>query len=214
MIARIHKTTSPSWLINYLLQATKQAQIVDSSLYTPAINSLIAHEKVITDADNKQVASQVEKAFSRINGLNPRLRNNVTHLIIGFDPKDDQVSPEYKGQIARDLMEQMGYGDTYWIGVAHDREDPEHDDIHDQDHMHILAARVDTDGKTISDSWDYLRVAEILRGIEQSYELTPFVPFWEREYEEYITPEIQWILYPEQEEVLQPRQTNQYSLSN
>jgi hypothetical protein len=209
MIARIHKSTSPARLINYLLQANKQAQIVDTSLFTPTINNLIAHEKVITDSDNGPVAWELNKAFDRINGLNPRLKNNTMHLIIGFDPSDGEMSPEFKGQIARDIVDEIGYGDTYWVAINHDRDDPEHNHIHNHDHMHILAARVDTNGKTISDSWDFPGVSKVLRGIEKQYELTPFVPFWEREY---MTPEVQWILYPE-EETLQPEQTKQRSQS-
>jgi hypothetical protein len=87
------------------------------------------------------------------------------------------------------------------VAINHGRDDPEHEHVHDHDHMHILAPRVDFNGRTISDSWDFPNVQSILRDIEQSYELTPFVPFWEREY---VTPEIHWMLTPHpEEEILQ-----------
>ena len=101
-------------------------------------------------------------------------------------------------------MEQMGYGDTYWVAVSHGRDDPEHDHVHEHDHMHILAARVDTNGKTISDSHDFAKAKTVLKNIEQHYEMTPFVPFWEREY---VTPEIHWILHPHPEQEILDQQT-------
>lgn len=125
----------------------------------------------------------------------------MMHLIVAFDPQDGELSAEFKGQIARDITDQMGFGDTYWVAVNHGRDDPEHDHVHQHDHMHILAARVDTKGKTIPDSWDFPRASTVLRNIEQHYEMTPFVPFWEREY---ASPEIHWLLQPHpEEEVLQ-----------
>jgi Relaxase/Mobilisation nuclease domain len=202
MIPRIHKHKASVPLVSYLLRPTKEAQIIESSVFTSAINESIASEAVILDpAVRSTVSAELNQAFTRINNLNPRLENNMMHLIIGFDPQDGELSAEFKGQIATDIMDQMGFGETYWVAVNHGRDDPEHDHVHNHDHMHILAARVDRKGKTISDSWDFPRVSTILRNIEQHYEMTPFVPFWEREY---VTPEIHWILQPHpEEEVLQ-----------
>jgi Relaxase/Mobilisation nuclease domain len=202
MIPRIFKNTSSARLVSYLLQPTKEAQIIESSVFTPTINKSIASEAVILDpAIRSTVSAELNQAFTRINNLNPRLESNMMHLIIGFDPQDGELSAEFKGQIATDIMDQMGFGETYWVAVNHGRDDPEHDHVHNHDHMHILAARVGMNGKTISDSWDFPRVSAILRNIEQHYELTPFVPFWEREY---VTPEIHWMLQPHpEEEVLQ-----------
>jgi hypothetical protein len=202
MIPRIFKNTSSARLVSYLLRPTKEAQIIESSVFTSTINESIASEAVISDpAIRSTVSAELNQAFMRINNLNPRLENNMMHLIIGFDPQDGELSAEFKGQIATDIMDQMGFGETYWVAVSHGRDDPEHDHVHNHDHMHILAARVGMNGKTISDSWDFPRVGTVLRNIEQRYEMTPFVPFWEREY---VTPEIHWMLqpYPE-EEVLQ-----------
>jgi Relaxase/Mobilisation nuclease domain len=206
MIPRIHKSASSNRLIEYLLQSGKQAQIVQTSLFTPTINTLVAGETVITDPVIRgTVSDELNQAFDRVNELRPRLKNNTMHLIIGFDSKDGEVSLELKGEIAKNIMDRMGFENTYWVAINHGRDDPEHDHIHDHDHMHILAPRVDFNGRTISDSWDFPKVQSILRDIEQSYELTPFVPFWEREY---VTPEIHWMLIPHHEEEIlqqQPR---------
>jgi Relaxase/Mobilisation nuclease domain len=198
MIPKIHKHTGSAHLVKYLLKATKESQVVDASVFTATINRLIASEEIISDVPTKlALEADLNKAFARINGLNPSLKNNMTHLMIGFAPDDGELSAEFKGQIARDIVEQMGYGNTYWVAVAHGRDDPEHDHVHEHDHMHILAARIDTNGRTISDSWDFAKVSKILRDIEQRYELTPFIPYWEREY---VTPEVYWMLEVQQEE--------------
>jgi hypothetical protein len=204
MIPRIHKSTSSNRLIEYLLQSGKQAQIVQTSLFTPTINKLVASEMVITDPVIRgTVSDELNQAFSRVNELRPRLKNNTMHLIIGFDSKDGEVPFELKGEIAKNVMDRMGFENTYWVAINHGRDDPEHDHVHDHDHMHILAPRVDLNGRTISDSWDFPKVQNILRDIEQSYELTPFVPFWEREY---VTPEIHMLLQPHQEEEILQQQ--------
>jgi Relaxase/Mobilisation nuclease domain len=202
MIPRIFKDTGSARLVSYLLRPSKESQVIETSLFTPTINKLIASETVISDPVLRStVSDELNQAFTRINDLNPRLKNNMMHLIIGFDPQDGELSPEFKGQIARDIIDQMGFSDTYWVAVNHSRDDSEHDHVHNHDHMHILAARVNTNGKTISDSWDFPKASAVLRNIEQHYEMTPFVPFWEREY---VTPEIHMLLqlHPE-EEILQ-----------
>jgi Relaxase/Mobilisation nuclease domain len=202
MIPRIFKDTSSARLVSYLLRPSKDAQVVESSVFTTTINKLIASETVISDPVIRSTLSdELNQAFTRINDLNPRLKNNMMHLIIGFDPQDGELSPEFKGQIARDIVDQMGFSDTYWVAVNHSRDDSEHDHVHNHDHMHILAARVGINGKTISDSWDFPKASAVLRNIEQHYEMTPFVPFWEREY---VTPEIHMLLQPHpEEEILQ-----------
>jgi Relaxase/Mobilisation nuclease domain len=202
MIPRIFKDTSSARLVSYLLRPSKDAQVVESSVFTTTINKLIASETVISDpVIRSTVADELNQAFTRINDLNPRLKNNMMHLIIGFDPQDGELSPEFKGQIARDIVDQMGFGNTYWVAVNHGRDDSEHGHVHNHDHMHILAARVGINGKTISDSWDFPKASAVLRNIEQHYEMTPFVPFWEREY---VTPEIHMLLQPHpEEEILQ-----------
>lgn len=210
MIPRIFKDMGSARLVSYLLRSSKDAQVVESSVFTPTINKLIASETVISEpALRATVSDELNQAFTRINELNPRLKNNMMHLIIGFDPNDGELAPEFKGQIARDIVDQLGFGDTYWVAVNHGRDDSEHDHVHNHDHMHILAARVDINGKTISDSWDYPKASVVLRNIEQHYELTPFVPFWEREY---LTPEIHMLLQPHpEEEILQQQARSKLS---
>jgi Relaxase/Mobilisation nuclease domain len=207
VIAKTHKHHGAAHLISYLLRASKASQIIESSIFTPAINKSIASEEVLLDsAVRSTLATDLNQAFNRINALNPRIGKNIMHLTIGFAPEDGNLSAEFKGQIARDILENLGFGNTYWVAIAHGRDDPEHDHAHNHDHMHILASRVDSNGRGISNSWDYPKTNKILRNIEHHYELTPFVPFWEREI---LNPEIHWMLEIQQEEDHQQQQQRQ-----
>jgi Relaxase/Mobilisation nuclease domain len=181
MIAKTKKHTGSGHLIRYLLKPTKKAQIIDSSIYSPSVNKAINTEKVIEDGDFKNLLAQdINSAFKTINALNPRCVKNTAHFILGFDPHDGAISNEFKAEVARRFMDYMGFNDTYWVAVAHDRDDLEHDHIHNHDHVHIVASRVNSRGRTISDSWSYPKAAQAIRQIEQEFSLEPFIPFWER----------------------------------
>jgi Relaxase/Mobilisation nuclease domain len=197
VIAKIKKYSGASSLIRYLLKPTKQAQIVSSSMYAPAINQAIGREIVIESNDFKTVlAREITTAFDLVNSLNPRLGKNTMHLTIGFDPDDGKLDNEFKGEIAKELMQRMGFGDTYWLAVAHHRDDPEHPSVHQHDHIHIVSSRVNSDGRTISDRWDYQKANTILRQLEREYQLQPFIPFWERQY----LSELYWMMNVHEEE--------------
>jgi Relaxase/Mobilisation nuclease domain len=197
VIAKIKKYSGASSLIRYLLKPTKQAQIVDSSMYSPTINQAIGREIVIGDDDFKTVLiKDIKAAFDNVNSLNPRLGKNTMHLIVGFDPDDGKLGNEFKGEIAKELMQRMGFGDTYWVAVAHHRDDPEHPSVHQHDHLHIVASRVNSNGRTIPDRWDYQRANTILRQLEREYQLQPFIPFWERQY----LSELYWTIDVHEEE--------------
>jgi Relaxase/Mobilisation nuclease domain len=213
VIAKIKKYHGASSLIRYLLKPTKQAQIVSSSMYAPAINHAIDREIVIGSNDFKTaLAREIKTAFDLINSLNPRLGKNTMHLTIGFDPKDGELCNEFKGEIAKELMTRMGFGDTYWLAVAHHRDDPEHPTVHQHDHLHIVASRVNSDGRTISDRWDYQQANTILRQLEREYQLQPFIPFWERQY----LSESYWMINVQEEDsldILEERQNKTKTMS-
>jgi hypothetical protein len=197
VIAKIKKYSGASSLIRYLLKPTKQAQVVGSSMYAPAINQAIVNEVVIGDDDFKTVlAKDIKTSFNLVNSLNPRLGKNTMHLIIGFDRHDGKLCNEFKGEIAQEMMERMGFGDTYWIAIAHHRDDPEHPSVHQHDHLHIVASRVSSDGRTISDRWDYQKANTVLRQLEREYQLQPFIPFWERQY----LSDLHWMINDREED--------------
>jgi hypothetical protein len=68
VIAKIKKYSGASSLIRYLLKPTKQAQIVSSSMYAPAINQAIGNEVVIESNDFKTaLAREIKTSFDLFN---------------------------------------------------------------------------------------------------------------------------------------------------
>jgi len=75
---------------------------------------------------------------------------------------------------AQDYLQGMGFEGCQYVVYRHADQD--------HDHVHIVASRIRlTDGKTVSDSWDYRRSEQVIRKLEREYQLEPVVPSWERE---------------------------------
>jgi Relaxase/Mobilisation nuclease domain len=205
VIVNIKKHSGTAPLFNYLLKSVKQAQIIDSSIFSQSINKAVLTERVVDDVEfRKELTKDLNQAFDNVGSLNPRLANNVMHLMIGFDPQDGELSNELKSRVAKDLLERMGFINTYWAVIAHGRDDPGHAWEHNHDHIHIVASRINHDGRTISDSWDYPKTEKILRSLEREYGLQPFIPLFEREV---IMPEIHWMIHLHEDEEQEIKQT-------
>jgi hypothetical protein len=191
VIVNIKKYHGAGQVINYLLKDSKRAQIIDSSAFSESINKAITLGQIITGNLRPSLAKDLKAALYNASSLNPRLAKNTMHLMLGFDPADGKLSNDFKATVAKDLLEKMGFIDTCWVIVAHDRDDPEHSHVHGHDHIHVIGSRVKSNGKTISDSWDYPKTEAILRKLEQDYNLEPFIPLQEREVP---SPEIHWLI--------------------
>ncbi len=107
-------------------------------------------------------AQELGREFDTLASLNPELQRNVFHCALGI-PAEDIVTPETKIQIAEKFAVGMGLEETMWVAVEHVE--------HDHHEIHIVAALVDFDGKTISDSKDFERAEEIIRGLEKEFGL-------------------------------------------
>ena len=83
-------------------------------------------------------------------------------------PKEEHLDDETWNAIASDYLEGMEFVGSQYVVYRHsDR---------DHDHVHIVASRIRiTDGTTVSDSWDYVRSEQLIRELEQEYELTPTI---------------------------------------
>lgn len=97
---------------------------------------------------------------------NRRTTNTVFHVSLNPSP-EDRLTDEQLGEIAREYMERMGYGEQPYIVFKHR-------DIA-REHLHIVSLRVDSTGRKISDSHEYDRSMSILRDLEQKYGLHPSV---------------------------------------
>ncbi len=93
-----------------------------------------------------------------------KLANPVYHISLNFARKDDaRLTDGLMAEIAREYMQRMGIVNTQYIVCRHT------DTAHP--HLHIVANRVDNDGRTISDSNDSRRSAGICRELTQEYGL-------------------------------------------
>ena len=97
---------------------------------------------------------------------NRRTTNTVFHVSLNPSP-EDRLTDEQLGEIAREYMERMGYGEQPYIVFKHG-------DIA-REHLHIVSLRVDSTGRKISDSHEYDRSMSILRDLERKYGLHPSI---------------------------------------
>ena len=97
-------------------------------------------------------------------------------------PPNEQLSDEQWKAVAADYLSGMGFSESQYVIYHHG--DTEHD------HIHIVASRIQiTNGKTVSDSWDYRRSENLIRKLEQKYNLEAVRPSIEKDRRNLTTPE-------------------------
>lgn len=98
---------------------------------------------------------------------NPRLGNAVWHVSLSFNPVDaDKLDSAKMLVIAEGYLEKMKLDKTQYVIVRHH-------DTPDNQHLHIIANRVDDEGKTVADGRNFYRSKEALRELIQEHGLTP-----------------------------------------
>lgn len=95
---------------------------------------------------------------------NNKTEKPVLHVSINPDPKD-KLTDEQLSEIAREYMQEMGYGDQPFIVYKHE-------DI-ERHHIHIVSLRVDENGRKINHNFEHKRSMNICRELEQQYGLVP-----------------------------------------
>lgn len=138
-IAKVGSTGSSAGAIAYVLsenkEASKQPEILAGSFGTQA---------------------EIKKEFEIYNNLNPRVKNQATHISVSFAP-GEKVRTEKKIEFAEKLLEKLDFKDVPFLVVEH------HDK--EYEHFHIIAGRIRDDGTTVKE-W---KIAE--RAIEATKEL-------------------------------------------
>lgn len=124
-----------------------------------------------------QTPLELAREFELVVGLNGRVKVPVKHFSLSFAETDERVSDEVKNLLAMDYMEQMGYGNSQYVVVSHDRTD--HD--HNHDHIHIVANSVAMDGRWVNDRLDWKRSQTVLRTLESEYDLTLVASSWNKD---------------------------------
>jgi len=142
MIGKIKTGKSFRGCINYCLDK-KQAEVL-------AYNYCYGIKKDLIDQ------------FNDVRNQNQKLSNPVQHMTISLPP-GEKISKEKLISIAADLAKEMGFENNQYVVVQH------HDTDHE--HIHIIVNRVGRDGKTLSDSNNYKKIAEFCRKMEIKYGL-------------------------------------------
>ncbi|AFZ15690.1 Relaxase/mobilization nuclease family protein (plasmid) [Crinalium epipsammum PCC 9333] len=102
--------------------------------------------------------------------INSNVKNIVFHASLSAAPGEELSNDTWR-DLARDYLEGMGFDDNQYIVVRH--HEPEDNGKHDHSHVHIVASRVKLTAECVSDSWDYLRSLNLMRELEQKYDLVP-----------------------------------------
>jgi len=107
------------------------------------------------------------RTFKDFDGLLPkgiRTEKPVLHVSLNPHP-DDRLTDTEMENIAREYMEEMGYGSQPYMVFKHE-------DI-GRHHLHIVSLRVDTDGKCLDNAFNFHRSKRITRMLEEKYQLLP-----------------------------------------
>ena len=97
---------------------------------------------------------------------NRRTTNTVFHVSLNPSP-EDRLTDEQLGEIAREYMERMGYGEQPYLVFKHR-------DIA-REHLHIVSLRIDRNGRKLPHDFEARRSVEITRDLEQKYGLHPSI---------------------------------------
>ena len=147
MMCDIKKRANFARLVNYA-NNPKKARLIDSKDVRLDSNATIA-ASMQGQADDKPGS---------------KLANPVYHISLNFAREDGaRLTNELMAEIAREYMRRMGIVNTQYIVCRHT------DTAHP--HLHIVANRVNNDGRTISDSNDSRRSVGICRALTNEYGL-------------------------------------------
>lgn len=143
MISKLTKGKGFRGLANYLLSGGR-GQIVAG---------------VMAGRTPRELAAE----FGVLRRLNPKLGKAVAHFSLSPAPGDSELTDAQWQAIAERFTAEMGFGSAPWLAVIH--RDTDHT------HMHLMACRIDANGKTVSDANDYRRAEASVRGIEADFGL-------------------------------------------
>jgi Relaxase/Mobilisation nuclease domain len=151
MIGKITQGSNFQGCIDYLLGKDKAEIIGGSLLFT--------------------TAREFGEEFRVMQDLTPAVSKPVFHISISLNPQES-LSKEQWAEVADRYIKEMGFTNNQYLVVQH------HDRSHQ--HIHILANRIDLNGKSVNDWRSKKRTEKILREIEKDYGLEVLPYSWEK----------------------------------
>ena len=118
--------------------------------------------KIYNDGSGNVNLHRAYEDFMRWMPPHTKTERPMVHISLNPHP-DDKLNDTDFTAIAHEYMQKMGFGDMPYLIVKHE-------DI-DRHHIHIVALRVGTDGKAVSDKNNFYRSKDICREIEREYGL-------------------------------------------
>ena len=152
MIGKITKSGSFKNLVNYLDK--ENAVVLGTNMY---------------GQDSRELTAE----FMTVRDLNPGIKHPVLHASLSLLPGESLTDEQFK-EACLTWMEKMGFDLTknQYLIVRH--QDTEHA------HAHIAINRIDmVSAKVVVDSFERYRSQEIVRHLEQTYNLEPVAPSWQ-----------------------------------
>ena len=146
MIASHVKGSGFRGCLDYLLDEDKSAEIIGGNMAGESARALAAE-------------------FGIMRAMRPSLGKAVHHVSLSPAPGDPKLTDDDWNNVADRYINKMGFGKSQYVMVRH------HDTDHQ--HVHIVANRVDTDGKTVSAQNDYRRSAKAIQDFEKEFGLQP-----------------------------------------
>ena len=125
---------------------------------------LLATNKIYNDGSGKVNINRAYQDFKSWMPSSTRTERPMVHISLNPHPDDRLTDAEFT-ELAHEYMEKMGFGDMPYMVYKHS-------DIARQ-HIHIVALRVGTDGRCISDKNNFYRSKDICRELEKKYNLRP-----------------------------------------
>ena len=116
---------------------------------------------------NKEGTYTMTEVFADMQAVIPekcQTKKMVFHCSLNPHP-DEKLSDETLTQIAKEYMEELGYGKQPYIVFKHN-------DIA-RDHIHIVSLRVDGEGRKINDKFEKRRSKKITDALEKRFGLIP-----------------------------------------
>ncbi len=123
---------------------------------------LLDTNKIYNDGSGTVNIHRVYEDFMRWMPSHTKTERPMMHISLNPHP-DDRLSDTDYTALAHEYMQKMGLGDMPYLIFKHM-------DI-DRHHIHIVALRVGTDGKAVSDRNNFYRSKDICRELERKYNL-------------------------------------------
>lgn len=123
---------------------------------------LISSNKIYNDGSGSLDIRRAFEDFKRWIPAHTRTERPMMHISLNPHP-DDRLTDAQFSQLADDYMKMMGLENVPFIVFKHE-------DI-DRYHLHIVALRVDTNGRCISDKNNFYKNKKVCRELEKKYGL-------------------------------------------